>query len=89
MLGKPKPPLDLSATLRKVRDPIIHIECLRCGHEGALVRADIVRKHGANVTFARLRRMAAMGCDRIVSKDGDRCETRFPCLMPFKDGNKD
>jgi hypothetical protein len=85
MPGKPKPVLDLSATLRKVRDPIIRIECLRCGREGALIRADIVKKHGANVTFARLRRMAAMGCDRIVGEDGDRCETRFPCLLPSTD----
>jgi len=82
MPAKQKPVLDLSATLRKVRDPIIHVECLRCGREGELIRADIVKKHGANVTFARLRRMAAMGCSRIVSADGDRCETRFPCLLP-------
>lgn len=86
---KPKPSLDLSTTLRKVRAPIIHIECLRCGHEGALVRAEMVRKHAASVTFSRLRRMAAMGCDRIVSADGDGCETRFPWLMPSKDGNQD
>lgn len=88
MPGKRKTALDLSTTLRKVRDPVIHIECLRCGRDGALIRADIVEKHGANVTFARLRRMAAMGCDRIASGDDDRCETRFPCLLPSADGDR-
>ncbi|WP_128755546.1 hypothetical protein [Metarhizobium album] len=46
MPGKPKRVLDLSATLRKVRDPIIRVECLRCDQEGKLIRAEIVRKHG-------------------------------------------
>ena len=88
MPGNPKPAFDLSVTLRKVRDPIIHVECLRCGREGALIRAEIVKKHGANVTFTRLRRMAAMGCDRIANGDGDRCEARFPCLFPSADGDQ-
>jgi len=89
MPGKPKPALDLSDTLCKVRDPVIHIECLRCGRGAALVRAEIVKKYGANVTFARLRRAAAMGCDRIASEHGDRCETHFPSLMPSRDGDRD
>lgn len=73
-------PLDLTATLRQVPDPVIAVECRTCGRRGALDRAALVKKHGAGVTFSRLRRMAAMGCERLVSEDGDRCGTRFPCL---------
>lgn len=72
--------LDLTATLRQVRDLIIKVECRTCGSYGTLDRAALVKKHGAAVTFSRLRRMAAMGCERLVSEDGDRCGTRFPCL---------
>lgn len=73
-------PLDLTATLRQVRDPVIAVECRRCGRQGTLDRAALVKKHGASVTFARLRRMAAIGCERLVSDDGDRCGAQFPCL---------
>ncbi|MGE7368386.1 hypothetical protein ACQKKX_04855 [Neorhizobium sp. NPDC001467] len=73
-------PLDLNATLRQVRHAVIAVECAACGRSGQLDRAILVRKHGASITFARLRRIAAMGCDRLVSTDGDRCQTRFPCL---------
>ncbi|PWE54444.1 hypothetical protein DEM27_20260 [Metarhizobium album] len=72
--------LDLTATLRQVRDPVITVECRLCGRSGQLERATLVKKHGAGVSFGRLRRMAAMGCERLVSEDGDRCGTRFPCL---------
>lgn len=72
--------LDLKATLRQVRDPMISVECRLCGRKGTFDRAVLVKKHGASITFARLRRMAAMGCDRLVSEDGDRCGARFPCL---------
>ncbi|MBB5256844.1 hypothetical protein DB728_20340 [Rhizobium leguminosarum bv. viciae USDA 2370] len=75
-----KKPLDLSSTLRQVRDPIIEVECRACGHSGSYVRAELVKKHGASVTFARLRRMSALGCDRLLGVDGDKCGTAFPCL---------
>jgi hypothetical protein len=75
-------PLDLSVTLRQVRQAVIAVECSACGRSGKLDRAILVKKHGASVTFARLRRIAAMGCDRLMSTDGDRCQTRFPCLDP-------
>lgn len=81
MPGKTKMPLDLSSTLRQVRDPIIEVECRACGHSGSYVRAEPVKKHGASVTFARLRRMSALGCDRLVAAEGDQCGTRFPCLQ--------
>lgn len=79
--GKLKKPLDLSSTLRQVRAPIIHIECQACGRSANFSSADVVKKHGASVTLARLRRIAAMGCERVMTPDGDRCETRFPCLQ--------
>jgi hypothetical protein len=81
MSGTKLKPLDLNATLRQVRDNVIAVECSACGRFGQLDRATLLKKHGGSVTFARLRRMAAMGCDRLVSLDGgDRCKTRFPCL---------
>jgi hypothetical protein len=70
----------LVSTLRQVRDPTIAVECGLCGRAGSFKRADLLRKHGASVTFAKLRRMAALGCDRLVDPEGDRCGTRFPCL---------
>src|SRR5690242_10826178 len=73
-------PLNLDATLRQVRHAVIAVECSACGRSGQLDRATLIKKHGASVTFARLRRMAAMGCERLVSLDGDRCQTPFPCL---------
>jgi hypothetical protein len=79
-MSRKSPSLDLTATLRQVRDPIIKVECRACGRGGSLDRAAVVKKHGAAITFARLRRIAAMGFDRMVSENGDRCGTRFPCL---------
>ncbi|EJC80244.1 hypothetical protein Rleg4DRAFT_1864 [Rhizobium leguminosarum bv. trifolii WSM2297] len=82
MPGKPKKPLNLSSPLRHVRDPIIEVECRACNRSGTYIRAELIKKHGASVTFARLRRMSALGCDRLVAADGDHCGTRFPCLHP-------
>ncbi len=75
-------PMDLNATLRQVRHAVIAVECAACDRSGQLDRAILVKKHGASITFARLRRIAAMGCDHLVSTDGDRCQTSFPCLDP-------
>jgi hypothetical protein len=72
--------LGLTSTLRQVREAVIEVECRACGLCGSLDRAEVVKKHGTSITFAKLRRMAAMGCERMVSGDGDRCGTRFPCL---------
>lgn len=77
---KTKQPLDLSSTLRQVRVPIIEVECRACDRRGSYERAALVKQHGASVTFARLRRMSALGCDRRVDATGDRCGTRFACL---------
>ncbi|NKM48769.1 hypothetical protein ELI49_30910 (plasmid) [Rhizobium ruizarguesonis] len=82
MSAKPRKPLDLSSTLRHVRDPIIEVECRACGRAGSYLRAELIKKHGAGITFARLRRMSALGCDRLMDADGDRCGTWFPRLGP-------
>jgi len=78
---KTRKPLDLSASLRQVRDPIIEVECRACDRRGSYERAALVKQHGASMTFVRLRRMSALGCDRLVDAAGDRCGTRFPCLI--------
>ncbi|TAU34203.1 hypothetical protein ELH84_08500 [Rhizobium ruizarguesonis] len=66
--------------LKDVRLPIIEVECLACGLKGSYDRAELVRLHGASLSFARLRRQAALGCEKMTGPDGDRCGTRFPCL---------
>lgn len=81
--------LDLSATLRQVKVPVITVECRACGRTDTIERKVLVQKHGAGITFARLRRMAAIGCDRLISHEEDRCETRFPCLAPIDQGEAD
>ncbi|WP_276122167.1 hypothetical protein [Pararhizobium qamdonense] len=74
----------LTSTLRQIRDPVIDVECRPCGRMGSYVRAELVKKHGAGITLARLRRMSALGCDRLVHPDGDQCGKSFPCLAKFK-----
>ncbi|MBB4954568.1 hypothetical protein H4S14_002457 [Agrobacterium vitis] len=61
--------IDLTARLRQVRDPIIKVECRTCASHGALDPAALVKKHGASITFRRLRRIAAMGCNWMVSEE--------------------
>lgn len=84
---KPDEPVvfDLATTLREVKVSMITIECRACGRSDALERKILVRKHGAHMSFAKLRRMAAMGCKRLMSDGGDRCQTRFPCLEQSAD----
>lgn len=79
-MSRKLPALDLAATLRQVRNPVIEVECRTCGRHGTLDRAALVKKHGASITFSKLRRMAAMGCEKLVTEDGDQCGTRFHCL---------
>lgn len=74
---KSRPP-NLTSTLRQVRDPIIAVECRTCGMTGTYDRSELMKRHGANVTFARIRRFSAMGCDRLIDPNGDSCGTRFP-----------
>lgn len=42
--GKTKKPLDQSATLRQVRDPIIDVECRACDRRGSYERAALVKQ---------------------------------------------
>lgn len=69
-------------TLRDYRAATITVECKPCARKGELDRKALVKQHGADLTFVRLRRSLALGCSRMNSEDGiDRCETRFPCLL--------
>lgn len=73
-------PLDLTATLRQVRDHLVAAEFpdMRTSRSS---RPGGAREEGHSaVTFARLRRMATMGSELLMGEDVDRCETRFPCL---------
>jgi hypothetical protein len=74
-------------TLKDVRLPNIEIECIRCERVDSLERKAAVAKFGASMSFAKLRRRLAMGCDRLCHPDGDLCEMRFRCLQsPNADG---
>nr|WP_081619934.1 hypothetical protein [Rhizobium sp. 2MFCol3.1] len=68
--------------LKDIRQPIIEVVCVRCDRRDSLDRKALVDQLGAGASFARLRRRLAMGCDRMTGPQGDRCETRFPCLDP-------
>lgn len=71
-------------TLRDVRLAVIELDCTVCDRRGSHDRAALVRAFGASISFARLRRRAAMGCDRLNTPEGDRCGSRFPCLSELK-----
>ena len=66
--------------LKDVRIPIILVECPRCDLKGSYDRAALLKLHGAGLSFSRLRRRAAMGCEHMTGPDGDQCQTRFPCV---------
>lgn len=66
--------------LRDFRIPVIEVECRACGLKGSYDRAALVKLHGAGLSFARLRRQAALGCEKMTDPDGDMCQTRFPFL---------
>lgn len=74
------PDRETGPILRDVKDAVIRVECKLCDRGGSHDRAALVKTFGASVSFAHLRRRAAMGCDRLNGPDGDRCGARFPCL---------
>ncbi|MEN0116743.1 MAG: hypothetical protein AAGD15_08465 [Agrobacterium cavarae] len=78
---RPTPDSERIYTLKDVRLPNIEIECIRCERVDSLERKAIVAKFGPSVSFSKLRRRLAMGCDRLCHPDGDLCETRFRCLQ--------
>ncbi len=83
---RPTPDSERSYTLKDVRLPTIEIECIRCEHVDSFERKAAVAKFGASVSFSRLRRRLAMGCDRLCHPDGDLCEMGFRCLSRYADG---
>ena len=66
--------------LKDIRLPVIEIVCAPCGRRDLLERKALVERFGAGVSFTRLRRRLAMGCERLCLPDGDHCKTHFPCL---------
>ncbi|KAA0688004.1 hypothetical protein DTW90_32740 [Neorhizobium sp. P12A] len=77
---RPQPDNSSGPKLKDVRLQTIEVECKPCGLKRAYDRTVLVKLHGASLSFARLRRQAALGCERMTGPDGDRCQTRFPCL---------
>nr|WP_284776579.1 hypothetical protein [Agrobacterium sp. lyk4-40-TYG-31] len=64
---------------------MIEIACAPCGRHDLLERKTLVEQFGAGVSFSRLRRRLAMGCERLCHPNGDHCATRFPCLEDVGD----
>lgn len=73
--------------LKDCRLPVIEIACAPCGRRDLLERKALVEQFGAGVSFSRLRRRLAMGCERLCHPNGDHCGTRFPCLEDVGDRN--
>ena len=69
-------------TLKDVRDAVVVLECVFCDRRDSFARKVLVTQFGAGACLAKLRRRLAMGCERMVGAEGDRCQTRFPCLDP-------
>lgn len=62
--------------IRKIRGQVIVAECAACGRRDELDRSTIVKRYGASLSLAQLRRRVAMGCERMNAHDGvDRCQT--------------
>lgn len=68
-------------TLRDVRGTILEVECKVCDRHAKLDRAALVKRYGAGIRFVDLRRILALGCERMNAPGGDQCGTRFPCLL--------
>jgi hypothetical protein len=67
-------------TLKDVRDAVVVLECVFCKRRDTFKRKVLVAQFGAGACLAKLRRRLAMGCERMVGPDGDRCQTKFPAL---------
>lgn len=80
MPRRPKPDNEGGPMLKDVRLPVIEVVCTRCGRRDLLERKALVERFGAGVSFTRLRRRLAMGCERLCHTGGDQCGTRFPCV---------
>jgi hypothetical protein len=68
-------------TLRQVRDPVIELDCRLCRRRGNHERKRLIKAFGAGVTLVELRRRMTVGCERMHTAEGDRCDAYFPCLM--------
>ncbi|MDF0699447.1 hypothetical protein PYR71_23665 [Rhizobium sp. MC63] len=66
--------------LKDYREPVIEISCRRCDRHGALECKLLVKAFGADASFAVLRRRMAIGCERMQTPEGDKCDAHFTCL---------
>ncbi len=67
-------------TIKDIRGAVIVLECAACQRRDSFERKVLVAQFGAGACLAKLRRRLAMGCERMVGPEGDRCQTRFPAL---------
>ena len=68
--------------VKDLRDAVIVLECRFCNRSDGFERKSLVAQFGADACLAKLRRRLAMGCERMVGSEGDRCQTRFANLEP-------
>jgi hypothetical protein len=64
--------------LRDYRGDTIDMACRRCDRFGSYERKALVKKFGAHIEFAEIRRCLSIGCEHAGT---DKCEAMFPCLM--------
>ncbi|WP_210052323.1 hypothetical protein [Neorhizobium petrolearium] len=64
-----------------LREPVIKLDCRVCRRRGGHARTRLVKAFAAGVSFAGLRRRMTVGCERMNTAEGDRCDTYFPWLM--------
>jgi len=71
-IGMPLP------SLREYEGKTIDMICKRCDRAGSYERKLLAKKFGLSIEFAELRRILAVGCDRLGT---DKCEASFPCPL--------
>jgi hypothetical protein len=64
-------------TLRNYRSETVEISCRRCNRHASMERKALVKKFGAKMQFAQLRRVLSIGCEHLETNS---CEARFPRL---------
>jgi hypothetical protein len=73
----------LGQTLRQFKCKVIFVGCVPCGRLDELNRAEVVKRYGATMPLARLRRRLSLGCEHMNGVDGmDRCGTTITAEPP-------
>ncbi|WP_081525674.1 hypothetical protein [Rhizobium sp. CCGE 510] len=71
---------DTVPKLRDHRAPMVELTCRSCDRHCSHERKLLVRTFGAGASLAEIRRRMAMGCERMLTPEGDRCGAHFPSL---------